>query len=235
MRQRKTYLDSRLDATQVREFGFRHACIAAGAKWRADGRGRFRFDAIPGCPNGRVVTPDAIMGGARVEGPVVVYDDDHFYMGGLIAEMLRLQGLDVLLVTSASCLSPETERTLEQHRVQTRVLELGVELLVSHEVTGFEGGELGIACAYTGRESLRACRTLVPVTSREPNDEIYHELCADEARLHDAGIASVSRIGDCAAPGPIAQAVFAGHRYAQELGTNAFEVHRDRLVLPEDR
>ncbi len=227
----ETYLDSRLDAAQVLEFGFRHTCVATGSEWRADGRGRFRFDAIPGCPNGQVITPDAIMGGARAGGPVVVYDDDHFYMGGLIAEMLRLQGLDVLLVTSAPCLSPETERTLEQGRIQTRALELGVELLVSHEVTGFDGNEVTIACAYSGRESVRACRTLVPVTSREPRDSLYLELCADEGRLRDAGIESLSRIGDCAAPGPIAQAVFAGHRYAQELGANDVEADRDRVVL----
>ena len=227
----ETYLDSRLDATQVLEFGFRHTCIATGSKWRADGRGRFRFDAISGCPNGQVITPDALMGGARAEGPVVVYDDDHFYMGGLIAEMLRLQGLEVLLVTSAPCLSPEAERTLEQGRIQTRALELGVELLVSHEVTGFDGDEVAIACAYSGRESVRACRTLVPVTSREPSDSLYLELCADEGRLRDAGIESLSRIGDCAAPGPIAQAVFAGHRYAQELGANDVDADRDRVVL----
>ena len=227
----EVYLDSRLDAAQVLEFGFQDTCIATGAGWRADGRGRFRFDPIDGCPNERVITPDAVMDGASVEGPVAVYDDDHFYLGGLIAEKLRLEGLDVLLVTSASCLSPETHRTLEQHRIQTRALELGVELLVSHEVTGFDGDKITIACTYTGKELTRACRTLVPVTSREPNNDLYVELSSDEGRLRDAGILSLSRIGDCAAPGMIAQAVFAGHRYARELGANDIEVDRDRVVL----
>ena len=231
----ETYLDSRLDAAQVREFGFRHVCIATGAKWRTDGRGRSRFDAIPGCPNGQVLSPDAIMDGGRVEGPVVVYDDDHFYLGGLIAEKLRLQGLEVLLVTSASCLSPETERTLEQGRIQARALELGVELLVSHEVQGFDGAQITLACVYSGKSSTRSCRTLVPVTSREPEDDLYLELSADERALHDAGILSLSRIGDCAAPGPIVQAVFAGHRYARELGANDLEVHRDRVIIRNGR
>ena len=228
----ETYLDSRLDAAQVLEFGFRHTCIATGSEWRADGRGRFRFDAIPGCPNGHVVTPDAIMGGARVGGPVVVYDDDHFYMGGLIAEMLRLQGLDVLLVTSASCLSPETERTLEQGRIQTRALELGVELLVSHEVTGFDGDEVTVACAYSGRESVR----ILPDAGAGDLPRAQRLALRWSSAQTKDGFATpassrVSRIGDCAAPGPIAQAVFAGHRYAQELGANDVEADRDRVVL----
>ena len=182
-----------------------------------------------------MVAPGAVMDGATVEGPVAVYDDDHFYLGGLIAEKLRLEGLDVLLVTSASCLSPETEGTLEQGRIQARALELGVELLVSHEVTGFDGAAVTIACAYSGREFTRSCRTLVPVTSREPDDRIYVELSSDEARLRDAGILSLSRIGDCAAPGMIAQATFAGHRYARELGANDIEVDRDRVVVQARR
>ena len=227
----EVYLDSRLDAAQVLELGFQHVCIATGAEWRADGRGRFRFDPLEGYPHERMIAPGVMMDGGAVEGPVVVYDDDHFYLGGLIAEKLRLRGLDVLLVTSASCLSPETERTLEQSRIQTRALELGVELVVSHQVTGFDGDHVTIACAYSGRESTRACRTLVPVTSREPNDDLYVELSSDVERLRDAGILSLARIGDCAAPGMIAQAVFAGHRYARELGANDIEVERDRVII----
>ncbi len=231
----EVYLDSRLDAEQVLDFGFRHVCIATGAQWRADGRGRFSFDPVDGYPHARMLSPDQVMEGARVEGPVAVYDDDHFYLGGLIAEKLRLAGLEVLLVTSASCLSPETQRTLEQDRIQTRALELGVELVVSHRVTHFDGDQVTLACVYSGRESVRACRTLVPVTSREPADALYLALSSDPQGLRDAGIRSLSRIGDCAAPGMIAQAVFAGHRYARELGANDTEADRDRVTIETER
>ena len=47
-------------AAQVLEFGFQHICIATGAKWRSDGRGRFRFDPIDACPHERVVAPGLI-------------------------------------------------------------------------------------------------------------------------------------------------------------------------------
>jgi dimethylamine/trimethylamine dehydrogenase len=54
------------------------------------------------------------------------------------------------------------------------------------------------------------------VTMRLPNDSLYQELAADAGRLHDAGIRSLARIGDCLAPSTIAAAVYAGHRYARE-------------------
>jgi dimethylamine/trimethylamine dehydrogenase len=51
---------------------------------------------------------------------------------------------------------------------------------------------------------------------RLPNDSLYHDLSADAARLLDAGIVSLTRIGDCLAPSTIAAAVYAGYRYARE-------------------
>ena len=227
----EVYLDSELDAQQVLDFGFQHVCIATGARWREDGRGRHRFAPIDGYPHTRITGPDQIMAGVETEGPVVVYDDEHFYMGGLIAEKLRLAGHEVLLVTSAACLSPMTEASLEQGRIQSRALELGIELLVSHEVTGFDGQNVTIACTYSGKTQTRACNTLVPVTSREPTEQLYLQLSSGGDALTGAGILSLERIGDCAAPGIIAQATHAGHRYAQMLGDKSITAERDRVVI----
>jgi dimethylamine/trimethylamine dehydrogenase len=55
------------------------------------------------------------------------------------------------------------------------------------------------------------------VTARLPDDGLYLDLKAREADWADAGITSVKVIGDACAPGPIAYAVYAGHRYAREL------------------
>ena len=49
-------------------------------------------------------------------------------------------------------------------------------------------------------------------------DGLYVELAGDPERLTDSGVLSVDRIGDCAAPGTIAAAVYAGHRAARRLG-----------------
>jgi dimethylamine/trimethylamine dehydrogenase len=53
------------------------------------------------------------------------------------------------------------------------------------------------------------------VTSRTPNDSLFHALRAQD--WHSAGIQSLKLIGDAAAPGPIAWATYAGRRYAEEL------------------
>ena len=39
------------------------------------------------------------MAGAAINGPVLIYDDDHYYMGGLLAEVLMKAGHRVLFAT----------------------------------------------------------------------------------------------------------------------------------------
>jgi dimethylamine/trimethylamine dehydrogenase len=77
---------------------------------------------------------------------------------------------------------------------------------------------LDIACAFTGRHETIACGALVTVTSRLPDDALWNGLQARGADWQAAGIKSVTRIGDCLAPGIIAAAVYSGHRYAREFG-----------------
>jgi dimethylamine/trimethylamine dehydrogenase len=50
-----------------------------------------------------------------------------------------------------------------------------------------------------------------------PRDDLYQSLIAKGPDLKDAGIASVTRIGDALAPGAIVHAVHSGHRYAREF------------------
>ena len=228
----EVYVDSRLDAGQVIEFAFDHVCVAVGSSWRLDGTGRSSFTAIRGWDSPRVVGVEHVMSGGDIApGPVVVYDDDHFYMGGVIAELLKKRGHDVTLVTSSGTVSPQTFATLEQGRIQARITELGIRIVVSQQVTALEDGEAVLECVYSGRESRLACTTLVPVTSRAPDEGLYLELLSREGELTAAGVKSLLRIGDCAAPGPIEAAVFAGHRYARELGTEPAHPARDRVRL----
>ena len=60
------------------------------------------------------------------------------------------------------------------------------------------------------------------VASRSGDDGVYRDVCARRADWGgaDAGIRSVKLIGDAEAPGPIAWATYAGHRYARELDGN---------------
>ena len=218
------YRESELGADDVLAAGAGHVAIATGATWRRDGFGRFRPAGIddPG-PGAQVFTPDDIMAGRLPEGRVVLFDDDHYYMGAVVAERLHAEGLPVTLVTPEDKVAAWGSFTAEQIRTQRRLLELGVGIVTAHGLTAFDGGEAVLACAYTGREQRIAADSVVMVTARQPNDGLYRAL--------QGRVESLRRIGDCDAPAIIAAAVYAGHRYARELDAP----QRDFSEVPHDR
>lgn len=210
---------SQVTAEQILELGARRIVLATGARWRRDGVGRANTSPIPGLdPGAPVFTPDDVMDGELPQhGAALVFDDDHYYLGGVLAEMLRARGLEVTLVTPAERASAWTVNTLEQHVIQKRLLEIGVSIVANHNLVEFDGGRATLACVYTNRRSHLAVPSIVSVTSRVGNDALARALAASPDALASAGIASVSSIGDCWAPGTIAAAVYAGHRYAREF------------------
>jgi len=218
------YRESELGADDVLATGADHVAIATGATWRRDGFGRSHPAGIVNLgPAERIFTPDDIMAGRLPSGKTILFDDDHYYMGAVLAERLRAEGLPVVLVTPESKAAAWSAYTAEQIRTQRRLLELGVEIVVSHALTAFEGGAATLSCSYTGRERRVEADSVLLVTARRPNDELYRAL--------EGRVKSLRRIGDCDAPAIIAAAVFAGHRYARELD----EPERDFAQVPFDR
>ena len=213
----EVYRESRLSAADVFDYGFPKVVFATGGTWRRDGIGRWHTAALPGLSEVTVLGPEDVFAGNAIEGPVVIYDDDRYYMGGVVAEQLRLQGLDVTLVTPASDVSSWSHATLEQGWVEERLHQLGVAVIEKHSVTAAAKGEVRIEHTVSGRERALPCASLLLITMRLPNDALFHQLNADPARLTDAGITSLLRIGDCLAPSTIAAAVYAGHRCAREM------------------
>ena len=225
------YLDSGLSAQDVLDFGAEHVVLATGCRWRRDGCGRSHGFAIPGLvDNARVFTPDDLMDGRMPDGKVVVYDDDGYYHASVAAELLRLRGCEVIHLTPEDSLAPWTLNTLDYRHVRKRMAELGIEALVSHDIVGYGGGALTVEDVWTHRQRELACDAVVTVTARLPDDALHQALLQREAEWADAGIRTLRCIGDAEAPGLIAHAVYAGHRYARELdepagGVVAFQRH----------
>ena len=213
----ETYFDSKLDAQQILEFGFQHVALATGSVWRRDGVARRHVVPVPIDSSMPVFTPDDLMDGKLPEGDVVIYDDDHYYMGGVLAELLRKAGSKVILVTPAAYVSEWTNNTLEQATIHKHLANIGVDIVLNHGVVSIGADYVECDCVYSGARQQMAADAVLLVTSRQSTDNVWQELQQQESNWSDAGIASVQVIGDAQAPGPIAWATYAGHRYAREL------------------
>ena len=211
------YRDSPLTADDILGFGFTHVAVATGATWRRDGVARYNLLPIPLDPAMPVFTPDDLMAGRLPSGHVVIYDDDHYYMGSVLAELLVQKGCTVSFLTPSSRVAEWSFNTLEQGTIQARLLNLGVDVRVTRGLASVAEGSVGAHCTYTGRAERIACDAVVMVTARLPEDQLYLALKAREAEWTDHGIQSVKVIGDANAPAAIAWATYAGHRFAEEL------------------
>jgi dimethylamine/trimethylamine dehydrogenase len=209
---------SELDAGEVLSYGFDHVAIATGARWRNDVTARWHTTPVPIDSRMPVLTPDDLMDGRLPDGDrVVVYDDDHYYIGGVLAELLAREGRHVTLVTPAARVSEWTINTMEQDRIQRRLIELDVEILTTHAIGSAAAGTAQAVCTYSARERELPCEALVMVTARDPVDQLAADLLAATDRWADAGISSARAVGDAWCPATIAAAVWDGRRYAEQL------------------
>ncbi|MFM7336020.1 MAG: FAD-dependent oxidoreductase, partial [Tabrizicola sp.] len=211
---------SRMTAADVAEFGADHVVLATGSAWRRDAVGVYAIRplALPDA-----LTPDDVFDGAKVTGPVVIYDDEHYFMGGALAEKLALAGHEVHYVTTAAVASSWTVMTNEQDFLQARLIEAGVRFYPLKSLKSQGHGVVTLTCVYTGREEPLPCGTLVLCTGRVPESALSDELVTQ-------GIVA-TRIGDCLAPSSIADAVHSAHRFARLLGEPELPPRRERAPL----
>lgn len=210
------YPDNKLSADDIRDFECDHTVLATGARWSRevpalDGRAGRELSGAS------VFTPDDVLAGAELRGPVVIYDFDHYYMGSCLAEVLRGRGLDVTLLTPASAVSAWTFMNNEMANIRARMIELDVTLELESVLTDFSDGAAKLQSIYPGGAHQTVdCQSLLIVGKRIGNDDLYRQ-------LRDGGMTSIEHIGDCRAPGAIVHAVYAGHECARALGASAEE------------
>ena len=226
----EVFRESRLTVEDIHDFGADHVVIATGARWRRDIFTGKRFEPIAD-EDTPVFTPDDIMDGYLPEGPVVVYDADGYYMGGVIAERLRSAGLAVTVVTPDHQVSSWADHTGEGWRVPGHLMSQGIELVTAQELSWFDGEVVTLACVHFNRKMTLPAHGLVVVGQRAPVDDLYTALRYDAVGNHTDLPFTLARIGDCEAPAIIAAATYAGHRYAQELDAS---VDID-LPMPHDK
>ena len=229
------YAGNLLTVNDILELEHQRVVIATGAQWT-----RMLYSPLE-LPVGelehsRVYTPDDVAAGAHLDGPIVVFDFDNYYMGSAIAEHLTQSADSVTYVTPAGHASAWAIMTNEQPQVHRALANAGVQLLTLSRVVRFELGEVVIANLFTGEERRLPCRSLVIVGARMARNELYQALMLRQQELAPAGILSVDRIGDALAPGAIVHAVHSGHRYARELDSSAgSELYRRDAPLVQEQ
>jgi len=240
------YRESELSAQDAIGYGFTDLVVATGATWRADGVGRWHTSPVKISTDAVVITPDDIFSGHPIALPggepqrILVYDDDHYYLGGVLAELLAAVGHEVRLVTPAPLVSAWTAHTLEIGTVQRRVLTAGITVDANRALVSLGQTEASLACVFTGTQVAVPADIALLVTARLPNDTLYRDLMSLQSEWKAHGVHSVTCVGDAWAPGTIAAAVWEGHRYAQEFGLTPDErtkahFKREYTALAESR
>jgi dimethylamine/trimethylamine dehydrogenase len=231
------YPSSPMTADEILETGVQNVIVATGATWRRDGVGRTLRRPIRGFDLSNVFSPDDLMEvepviSKQVNGNWVIYDDDHYYMGGLLAELLAEQGCSVTLVTPAPLISYWSQFTLEQERIQHKLMKLGVKLYPQHILSEIEHDCVQLINTISGEGMELSRDGVVLVSDRISNDSLYYAL---KPALTEGKLQSLRIIGDAEAPNIIAQAVFSGHLAAREfeeekIDGTPFKI--ERVVLP---
>jgi len=212
----EVYKESTLTSKHIKELGINNIFLATGSSWRKDGVGRTRRTPIKGLDGISVYSPEEIVGSYKeVKGPIVVYDDEQGYLAGVLADHLSAKGLQVVFITSASVVSPWTDSTLEQKRVQAALINSGVKIICNQSISTIEDGTALLECVYTGSIIRHACKSIVMVTERISNTTLYENLINNNIESKTKQYIKI--IGDAEAPGLIADAVYLGHLAAQNF------------------
>jgi dimethylamine/trimethylamine dehydrogenase len=209
-----------LDSDAVLEYGAEIVVVATGSHWAGDGLNGLTQSPIPGANASmpHVLTPEQVMLEGKEAGErVLVFDTDGYFMAVGIAEQLVREGRRVTFLTPFPAMAPYTQLTLEAPRLNRTLRALGVQVVTEQMLTEIAPGRATSAENWTGEAHQWEVDSIVLVTQRLSRDTLYRDLGRDGDALADAAITGVYQIGDCYAPGLIADAIFSGHRLAREI------------------
>ena len=166
---------------------------------------------------------------------VLVIDNDPYYMGSAMAQLIAEKGHEVTYVTYGETVGPYLRLVLEEQRMLMRLMELGVTTINHHIAVAVESGKAVLLNIYKGEEMTVEYDSVMLVTHKTSNCDLYDQLQGSPDDMSNAGIESIHLIGDAHTPGVIAQATFSGTRLAREFDSDNPDQHkpfiRERRLL----
>ena len=225
----EVYRESRVTAEHIDELGINNIFLATGSSWRKDGIGRSRRSPIQGLETVKVYSPEeAVKDSKNIKGPLVVYDDEQGYLAGVIADHLSANNIEVIFVTPASVVSPWTDSTLEQKRIQAALINSGVKIICNNSISKIEDKVALLECTFTGATSRLPCESIIMVTERISDTALYDSLL--QSNSEGKTQYNIKIIGDAEAPGLIADAVYLGHLAAQNFEADEADIQRGMFM-----
>ena len=217
----EVFLGSKMNSQDIIDVNADHVLIATGSKWTIDGIGRHNNKFIERAINAIIISPEIVlMQKAIPSGKVTIFDDDHYYMGPVMALYLRSLNYNVTLITTAGRVGQWGEFTEEIYDSNAALINAGVNLITNKNLKKVNNDNIEISCIFSGNIETIDCNWIIPLTRREPNDHLFYDLQKIFQNTNSQKIKTVLRIGDCEAPGIIANAVYSGYKAGIELGGN---------------
>ena len=215
----EVFRESRLTAEDVLGLGVDHVLIATGSTWSTDTVGRHSDSGLISQAESMIVGAETVLSGGSIDAEhVVIYDDDHYYLGSVMALGLRKKGHAVTLITPAGRPCDWGQYTTEVYSSNAALVEAGVQIITNQTLIAAETDQARLACVFSTQETTLPCQAIIPLTRRLPVNDVYEALNSRSDDCKVAGIRSVKRIGDAEAPGIVAAAVHSGYRAAMDLG-----------------
>jgi len=225
----QVYKESKLTAELIGGLGINNIFLATGSSWRKDGIGRSRRSPIQGLESIQVYSPEEVVQNLQdIKDPLVVYDDEQGYLAGVLADHLSSEKAEIIFVTPASVVSPWTDSTLEQKRVQASLINAGVKIICNQSINKIENETAFLECVFSGSITKLHCESIVMVTERISDTALYDSLIQNnlEGKTHY----NIKIIGDAEAPGLIADAVYLGHLAAQNFEASDADIQRGMFM-----
>ena len=228
------YLDNTMARDDVLELGFDHVVTATGSTWQPSIMDE-KSAPILITKTDSIFTPEDVLEGCELQSPVIIFDFDYYYMGGLIAEYIKGLGHEVTIITPFEKVSPWSFNSNEVSEIESRLLCKDIKVLTEHRIIDIGESSIGIIHQVTNKKTDVDRGSLVLVGHRKQSDSLYTLLTSDEDALKASGIKSVQNIGDSNAPGAVVHATYAGHLYAntfdQEDGASSNDFKLEYPVI----
>ena len=168
--------------------------IATGARYSRTGASKAQLTGVPGADQPHVLIPeDVLLDDARIGNRIVVYDNTSYEVGPGIAELLADRGKQVFLVTMDSAMAMSVTE-LGLNKVIARRVVPKVGFLPSTEITGIDSATVKMRDFLTREETvLEDIDNVILVTSRPPEEQLFHALVEDMPGVRIIGDARESR------------------------------------------